>query len=198
MANILDILRMQPSTKADPFMIKQGVPAVDLKEYAMNVNQFLPVSGDIQSGLLASQDLQKGNYGSAALNAVGLLPFIPALGGTIAKNPYFKQSSKEGYGNVISSPHGEISILSNNPHSPRTHSVTSFYVDESKRNKGYGKELIDEALKKYPSDIGAQVSSPASANAFYKRGFKLAENPNATLDDIIKSIEDYSSAYMVR
>jgi hypothetical protein len=47
----------------------------------LDVNQFIPVSGDIQSGIMAGQDLSQGNYGSAALNAVGLLPFVPALGG---------------------------------------------------------------------------------------------------------------------
>jgi hypothetical protein len=52
----------------------------------LDVNQFLPVTGDVQSGIMAGQDLQKGNYGSAALNSLGLLPFIPALGGVIAKN----------------------------------------------------------------------------------------------------------------
>ena len=51
----------------------------------LDVNQFLPVTGDIQSGIMAGQDLQKGNYGAAALNSLGLLPFIPALGGTVAK-----------------------------------------------------------------------------------------------------------------
>jgi hypothetical protein len=55
-------------------------------EGILDVNQFLPVTGDIQSGIMAGQDLQKGNYGSAALNSLGLLPFIPALGGVIAKN----------------------------------------------------------------------------------------------------------------
>jgi hypothetical protein len=49
----------------------------------LDVNQFLPVTGDVQSGILAGQDLQQGNYGSAALNAVGLLPFVPSLGGVI-------------------------------------------------------------------------------------------------------------------
>jgi hypothetical protein len=49
----------------------------------LDVNQFLPVTGDVQSGVMAAQDLQKGNYGSAALNSLGLLPFIPALGGTL-------------------------------------------------------------------------------------------------------------------
>lgn len=48
----------------------------------LDVNQFLPVTGDVQSGILAAQDVKKGNYGSAALNAVGLLPFVPSLAGT--------------------------------------------------------------------------------------------------------------------
>lgn len=111
---------------------------------------------------------------------------------------YFTENFSEGLGKVISSPHGEIAVLSNSPYSPRTHSVTKFVVDESKRNKGYGKELIDEVLKQYPTDIGAQVSSPASAKAFYKKGFRLASDPNASIDDIFKNIEEYSSAYMIK
>jgi hypothetical protein len=39
--------------------------------------------GDIASGLLAAQDVSKGNYGSAALNALGLLPFVPSMGASI-------------------------------------------------------------------------------------------------------------------
>ena len=42
--------------------------------------------GDIASGLLAVQDVSKGNYGSAALNGLGLLPFVPALGGIVSKD----------------------------------------------------------------------------------------------------------------
>jgi len=54
-------------------------------EGLLNVNQFMPVTGDIQSGVMAGKDLSQGNYGSAALNAVGLLPFVPALGGVTKK-----------------------------------------------------------------------------------------------------------------
>lgn len=51
----------------------------------LDINQYLPVTGDIQSGILAAQDVGQGAYGSAALNALGLLPFVPAMGGTVKK-----------------------------------------------------------------------------------------------------------------
>ena len=56
-----------------------------LLDAAMGINQFLPVTGDIQSGLLAGRDLGRGDYKSAALNSLGLLPFIPSMGGVIKK-----------------------------------------------------------------------------------------------------------------
>lgn len=39
--------------------------------------------GDVASGLLAAQDFSKGNYGSAALNSLGLFPLVPAMGGVL-------------------------------------------------------------------------------------------------------------------
>lgn len=39
--------------------------------------------GDVASGLLAVKDVSKGNYGDAALNSLGLLPFIPSMGAVI-------------------------------------------------------------------------------------------------------------------
>tara|TARA_B110000908_G_scaffold172331_1_gene239099 strand:+ start:529 stop:1848 length:1320 start_codon:yes stop_codon:yes gene_type:complete len=59
------------------------VKAPSLLDAAENINNFMPVTGDIQAGLLGMQDLKNGNYGSAALNGLGLLPFVPALGGMI-------------------------------------------------------------------------------------------------------------------
>lgn len=42
--------------------------------------------GDVASGLLAAQDFSKGNYGTAALNAAGLLPFVPSMAGIVSKD----------------------------------------------------------------------------------------------------------------
>lgn len=44
--------------------------------------------GDVASGLLAAQDVSKGNYGTAALNAAGLLPFVPSMGAILAPAKY--------------------------------------------------------------------------------------------------------------
>ena len=43
----------------------------------------LPGSGDAIAGYDAMQSAKEGNYGEAALNGVGLLPFVPAMGGMI-------------------------------------------------------------------------------------------------------------------
>lgn len=43
----------------------------------------VPVVSDLASGALAASDAANGDYGSAALNAVGLLPFVPGVGGMI-------------------------------------------------------------------------------------------------------------------
>jgi hypothetical protein len=66
----------------------------------MDINQFLPVTGDIQSGVQATQDLKNKKYASALLNGVGLLPFVPSLGGvlknTIEHHPFIGYITKDG------------------------------------------------------------------------------------------------------
>lgn len=37
--------------------------------------------GDVAAGALAADDVRRGDYTSAALNSVGMLPYVPALGG---------------------------------------------------------------------------------------------------------------------
>jgi hypothetical protein len=69
----------------NPFGYKKGAQKPvnnmsGLLDFAMQANQYIPVSGDIQSGILAANDVAQGNYANAALNAAGLLPFVPSLG----------------------------------------------------------------------------------------------------------------------
>lgn len=64
----------------DPMFGAQGYRPM-LETASMSPN----VLGDLSSGALAVDDLRKGNYGDAALNSLGLLPFVPALGGTVGK-----------------------------------------------------------------------------------------------------------------
>lgn len=65
-------------------VIQRSMP---ISEAVLNINSFMPVTGDIQAGVMAANDLRKGDYGSAALNSLGLLPFVPAMAGTfVGKN----------------------------------------------------------------------------------------------------------------
>lgn len=64
---------------------KQSIAEL-LGKGALFANSFMPVTGDIQSGILAANDVKNGDYGSAALNGLGILPFIPALAGVLGKN----------------------------------------------------------------------------------------------------------------
>jgi hypothetical protein len=110
----------------------------------LDVNQFLPVTGDIQSGVMAAQDLQKGNYGSAALNSLGLLPFVPALGGITAfhGSPYkFDKfdllNAKKGSGvNLF----GKGIYLTDNPNVAKSYAGENGYL--------YKVDLPDNQLEK--------------------------------------------------
>jgi hypothetical protein len=48
--------------------------------------------GDLASGLLAADDLRRGDYLSAGLNGVGVLPFVPSLAGLLMKTKPVKGS----------------------------------------------------------------------------------------------------------
>ena len=65
----------------------QGVPTdnVDLTDYAKTAGGILPGIGEAISIYDTTKSLKEGNYGEAGLNAIGLIPFVPSLGG-ITKN----------------------------------------------------------------------------------------------------------------
>ena len=69
-----------PSGSLNP-EIKPGMPT----EAAKGLLGFTPVVGDAISGYDAVQSARQGDYLGAALNGVGMLPFVPSLGYTIHK-----------------------------------------------------------------------------------------------------------------
>ena len=181
----------------NPFGYKKGAQKPvnnmsGLLDFALQANQFAPVTGDIQSGILAANDLSQGNYGSAALNAVGLLPFIPSIGGTIKNSnvlndvisPYKKQ------GLII-----DAYLSKNKPEI----TVSKIQVPKDMRNKGIGtsamQDIIDYANKTKnavslsPStDFGA--SSVGRLKNFYKKlGF--VENKGRNKDFTISETMYY-------
>lgn len=48
----------------------------------LGVTGMVPGLGDAQAGVMAANDLKRGDYLSAALNGIGVLPMVPALAGT--------------------------------------------------------------------------------------------------------------------
>lgn len=57
--------------------------------------------GDVASLGLAVDDIRKGDYGSAALNSVGVLPFVPAMGGVV-RNKKLADASLKHFGQTHS------------------------------------------------------------------------------------------------
>jgi hypothetical protein len=60
-------------------------------DLAKGLLQFVPGPGDAISGYDAVQSARQGNYGEAALNGIGMLPFLPAMGGMIKETGNFSK-----------------------------------------------------------------------------------------------------------
>ena len=101
-----------------------------------------------------------------------------------------------GFGLQITSAHGHISVISNSPYSPAKHSITDFVVDGHKRGNGYGRDLLNEAIRQFGEDLGGQASSKESVGLMYSLGFRMANNPLGTLADAEKARQEDSSVYM--
>ena len=90
-------------------------------EAAKGMLGFTPVVGDILSGYDAIQAARQGNYGEAALNAIGLLPFVPSMAGVtkniskIGENTYeFLAKNNKKYYITIDAEEGAIKTYANN------------------------------------------------------------------------------------
>jgi predicted GNAT family acetyltransferase len=88
---------------------------------------------------------------------------------------------------------GYIQVLTR-PDQPA--SVTALEVPEAFRQQGIGGRLQEQALKDFPNMQG-QVSSKSAARSAYKQGRRPVGQPDATLDDVLKMIDEDSSVNLV-
>jgi len=77
-----------------------------------------------------------------------------------------------------------------------TASVLGLEVPEAFRGKGIGESLQSQVLQDFPAMMG-QVSSKAAAKTAFRLGRRPPNQPDATLDDVFKLIDENSSVNLV-
>jgi len=77
-----------------------------------------------------------------------------------------------------------------------TASVLNLEVPEVFRGKGIGESLQSQVLQDFPAMMG-QVSSKAAAKTAYRLGRRPPNQPDATLDDVFKLMDENSSVNLV-
>jgi len=75
-------------------------------------------------------------------------------------------------------------------------SVLGLEVPEQMRGQGIGQVLQSQVMQDFPEMMG-QVSSKAAAKTAYRLGRRPPNEPNATLDDVYKIMDEYSSVNLV-
>lgn len=85
MPSLFDAFKQYINDAKPGGLLNPEVPPGGPTELAKGLLSFTPVVGDAISGYDAYQSAKQGNYGEAALNGLGLLPFVPAFGGLIGK-----------------------------------------------------------------------------------------------------------------
>ena len=77
-----------------------------------------------------------------------------------------------------------------------TASILGLEVPEQFRGMGIGKSLQRQVMQDFPQMQG-QVSSKAAAKTAFDLGRRPVNNPNATLNDVFKAIDEFSSVNLV-
>lgn len=77
-----------------------------------------------------------------------------------------------------------------------TASVLGLEVPEAFRGKGIGESLQSQVLQDFPAMMG-QVSSKAAAKTAFRLGRRPPNQPDATLDDVFKLMDENSSVNLV-
>lgn len=103
--------------------------------------------------------------------------------GAGAERVMYKDPKSGGTMEVLAKPDGTASVL-------------SLEVPETSRGKGIGQSLQAQVMQDFPEMMG-QVSSKAAAKTAYRLGRRPPFNPDATLDDVYKMMDENSSVNLV-
>lgn len=103
--------------------------------------------------------------------------------GAGAERIMYKDPQSGGAMEVLAKPDGTASVL-------------SLEVPETSRGKGIGQSLQAQVMQDFPEMMG-QVSSKAAAKTAYRLGRRPPFNPDATLDDVYKMMDEDSSVNLV-
>lgn len=120
----------------------------------------IPVVGDALSGGMAIYDAAKGDYGSAAVNALGVLPFVS---GTLTRKGSKAVGALDGF--EPSSPSGKGRRSANSPDSPsvRTSGGQNEIKLQNRLESNQADALVTEHQRKLPM-AGAANASGIAAN----------------------------------
>ena len=95
----------------------------------------------------------------------------------------YQEPNSQGFIDVLQRPDGTASVL-------------GLEVPETARGKGIGQSLQQQVLSDFP-EMQGQVSSKAAATTAHRLGRRPVGNPEATLDDVFRMIDENSSVNLV-
>jgi len=126
--------------------------------------------------ILEKNDIPVPNFDVVKTNASEIF-------GKGAERVRYTDPKSGGFIDVLSKPDGTASVM-------------GLEVPKEFRGTGIGKELQSKVLSDFPV-MGGQVSSKAAATNAYKLGRRPVGKPNATLEDVLKTIDEDSSVNLV-
>ena len=159
------------------------------------------IMSQTQRGMQAAKPMV-GNAMEGYMARTGLAPRIMPEGGLLGDKAFdvSKADASDIFGagaqkTTYKDPEsgGYIQVLTR-PDQPA--SVTNLEVPEAFRKQGVGGKLQAQASKDFPNMQG-QVSSKAAAKSAYKLGRRPVGQPSASLDEVLKAIDDNSSVNLV-
>jgi predicted GNAT family acetyltransferase len=141
---------------------------------------------DVQPNELIFDDKHLGVYGRQA-NAAPAFDIAKRdasdIFGAGAERVKYTDPASGGTMEVLAKPDGTASVL-------------SLEVPEKFRGQGIGQSLQAQVLQDFP-EMGGQVSSKAAAKTAYRLGRRPPNEPNATLEDVYKLMDENSSVNLV-